>query len=180
MSREEIVKNDFWWKKLMKAMSVVDTNKDGFISKADFDMVMERYREMGSSEAHLKKLDQSYVALRQVLGVVDETSKLTYEETIENFGKAIVSSTTEQLATFITAHFETIDSDGNGEISFEEWTNLYKAVGINTDFARAAFHAMDTNGDGVVSREEFYAFGKEYFFSAEDKLKSSILYGPMD
>ena len=180
ISPEELVKNEFWLKKLMMAMSVVDANKDGFISKADFDLVIERYHKMGSSEEHLERLKEAYAVLRQVLGVADDDTRLTYEETIENFGKGIITSTTEELAMFITAHFETIDSDGNGEISFREWTEMYKAVGINTEFARASFDAMDANGDGIVSREEFTAYGKEYFFSAEDKLKSSILFGPLN
>ncbi len=53
-----------------------------------------------------------------------------------------------------TAVFETMDSDGNGVISFNEWVDYYTA------YARASFDAMDTDGDGVVSNEEFYEYNK--------------------
>jgi hypothetical protein len=39
---------------------------------------------------------------------------------------------------------------------------------------------MNTSGDGVVSMDEFIQYNKEFFFTTEDTLKSSILYGPLD
>ena len=44
----------------------------------------------------------------------------------------------------------------------------------------ASFRAMDRNHDTLLSREEFKAYHVEYFFTSEDKLNSSILYGPLN
>ena len=54
-----------------------------------------------------------------------------------------------------------------------------KALNIDKAHARASFDAMDTNGDGKISKEEFVAYHVEFYYTAEDKLKSSILYGPL-
>ena len=47
--------------------------------------------------------------------------------------------------------FDSIDMNGNGEISFTEWDVHYKSMTIPSEHARASFDAMDTNRDGIVS-----------------------------
>ena len=76
--------------------------------------------------------------------------------------------------------FKLLDLNDNGVISFEEWKSHYVVRGIPTEYARASFDAMDKNGDGEISLEEFVAYNYEYFCSDEDKLSSSILYGPLE
>ena len=173
---EEVVKTDFWKKKAMTAMKIRDTDGDGFISKADLLLTRQRYKELGASEEHLQMIDKYYVGISKLLGIEDENVKLRYEESLEKF-KAY--SNPQSLAGVFTTYFEIIDSNKDGEISFKEWTEYYIAQGIDTKYARASFDAMDTNGDGVVSMEEFVAFNKEFYLTAEDKLHSSILYGPL-
>ena len=60
-------------------------------------------------------------------------------------------------------HFESLTS-------FNEWADFYKAMGIDTVYARASFDAVDLNGDGIISKEA------EFF--TEDMLKSSIMFRP--
>ena len=174
----ELVKNEFWLKKIRKANKVRDLNKDGYISKDDFMAIVLRYKDMGSSKKHLDKLSHEMEYLCTVLGITDDSTKVTHEETIANF--AASSPSIDQITTMFTLMFEIIDSDENGEISYKEWEDYYRVISIDTEFARASFDAMDTNGDGVVSKEEFYAYNREFFYSTEDNLKSSIMYGPLD
>ena len=174
---EELAKNEFWLRKLRTESRTRDTNKDGFLSKDDFRLVIERYKEFCVSEAHLKKLEKNYDLLCATLGIADDSVKLTYDQCIDNFTKC-GDHLEEIVKTFMT-HFEIIDSNEDGKISFEEWVNYYKAMGIDTVHAKPSFEAMNTNKDGVVSMEEFIAFNKEYYFTAEDNLKSSLLHGPL-
>lgn len=109
--------------------------------------------------------------------MTDDSVKLTFEESIENFKAS--NANPVGIAGLFSSHFEIIDSNRDGEISFKEWTDYYTALGVDTKYARASFDAMDTNGDGVVSREEFIEFNKEFYLTAEDKLHSSIMYGPL-
>ncbi len=77
------------------------------------------------------------------------------------------------------AMFKTVNENGDGRISFQEWVNHYKSMGIPVEHARASFDAMDSDGDGSVSEKEFCNYHSEFFCSTEDKLKSSILFGPL-
>ena len=38
----------------------LDADKDGVITRADYRLVLQRYREMGISDEHLKKLEKAY------------------------------------------------------------------------------------------------------------------------
>lgn len=171
--------SEFWMKKFMKECKVRDANGDGFLSRVDFEMIVERHKNMGISDDRLVKLNAYYAELSEIMGIADPSVKLTYEAAIANLVK-----NSERFGEFlkktIVAHFELIDSDGNGVISFKEWVDMYTVMDVDTAHARASFDAMDANGDGVVSMEEFAAYTKEFYFSVDDTLNSSILYGPLD
>ena len=75
---EGLKNNEFWNKKFRHAVKVRDIDKDGFISRSDFQMIVTRYREMGSSEEHLKKLDNTLMKICDAWGLT-EGKKLTYD-----------------------------------------------------------------------------------------------------
>lgn len=138
----------------------------------------KRYKEMCVSEENLKKIEEYFNKLCMSLGLKDESVKISPEDVLENFIKCDV--TIEQYAKGFELVFDAFDIDGNGVIWFDEWIKHYKAAGLDVAHARASFDAMDTNQDGVISKEEFCAFNIEYYYSVEDELNSSILYGPLD
>ena len=173
--------NAFWQAKFRRAMEVRDVDKDGYIKIADFKLIVERYRELGAPECHLKKIEKSYEQFCAKLGLLDETTALTYQEFSSNFASILdkLGNISVSNDLFQTS-FNIIDTNEDGKISFSEWTNYYKAHGIDPAHAKASFDAMDTNHDGVVSIDEFIAYNKEFFLSTEDTLKSSILFGPIE
>lgn len=174
---EELSKNEFWQRKMRTVMKIRDANKDGLVSRADYRLVIQRYKEMGASEEHLKKLEDYFSAAWKAGGVLDDTTEVTFQEFAVNFRKN-AEDKFEPMKIFST-QFEIIDSNGDGEISLKEWVEYYRAMGIDTVHARASFDAMDMNADGVISKEEFAAYVMEFMYTTEDKMKSSLLYGPL-
>lgn len=172
--------SEFYRKKFQRAMEVRDANKDGYIQRADFMLVTERYKELGASDEHLKKIVSAFEEGWKMWGLVDDDTALTYEEFAHNHMEAMAEYSKEGAVKLFSGMFEVIDLDGNGEISFKEWEDHYRALGVNVAYARASFDAMDMDGNGVVSKEEFTAYNIEFFYSTEDKLHSSIMYGPLD
>lgn len=173
--------NAFWQAKFQRAMEVRDVDKDGFIQIADFKLIVQRYREMGAPDDHLKKIEQSFERTFAKVGLIDDTTALTYQEFSSNFAKILDKlGNLGSDSSLFKESFNIIDTNEDGKISFSEWVNFYKALGIDPIHAKASFDAMDSNGDGVVSMEEFIAYNEEFFFSTEDTLKSSILFGPIE
>ncbi len=51
-------------------------------------------------------------------------------------------------------NLKSLNTDGNGEISFKEWSDYYTVVGIDTVHARPSFDAMDILMEMVLFRKK--------------------------
>ena len=169
----------FYKKKLRRAFETRDVDKNGVITCADFDRIVQCHKELGVPEKHLKKMKAAFNNLCYAIGLTDDSKSLTYEEFEDIYVHRVTEFKDIGLALYHEL-FNALDIDEDGEISYEEWVHHNKALNIEEAYARASFDAMDINGDGKISKEEFVAYHKEYFTTAEDKLKSSILHGPLD
>ena len=158
-------------------------DKNGFIERSDFQRITQRYKDLPEvSEEHVKVLSEILTELCDEVGLTDDTKKMTYKQFKENWLITMVRAEKEGNLHTVTPFpkmFDIVDLDENGVITLDEWITHYKAYGIDTAHAPASFEAMDTNHDGVVTRDEFAAYYDEFFYTADDKLKSSILYGPL-
>jgi len=147
--------NHFWKKKFRKAVLVRDINGDGCISRADFELMVDRCKKLDSSTPkHLEKFTQYVQKLCDSFGLVDESVKLSYNE----FEDKLMSAKKEMIERgtidkLFGSMFHLRDINEDGFISFEEWTAHYQIAGIDTVHARASFDAMDTNHDGKISED---------------------------
>ena len=164
---------NFGGKKIQRFMEVRDTDKDGLLTRADFELVVQRYKELGASEEQLEKINTCFGKAYTQLGIVDDSTSLTYGEFADRFAKQL-DKFKEIIDAMLLGMFDIVDTNNDGKISFQEWVNFYKAIGIDTSYARASFDAMDTNGDGVISKDEFVKY-KEYLLTTKDTLHSSEL-----
>ena len=175
---EQLNKDPFFMKKFQREIEVRDADKDGKITRHDFDLMWQRHAEMGTPEHKLKEL-------RKILGLMADSLGLPNYEVAHNFeeyGKSWANKIKEMGPSSIhfAELFHALDTDDSGKISYDEWVKHYKSFGIDPKYARASFDAMDADGDGKVSKQEFIDYNSEYYYTAEDNLKSSILYGPLD
>ena len=67
MDFEILCNNDFWKKKLRKAFENQDVDKDGFISRADYDLIISRYKEMGGALPNYKTLGRKCTSCGELL-----------------------------------------------------------------------------------------------------------------
>ena len=180
--------NDFWQKKFRRQIEVHDTNKSGDISRADFEVVVDRYRQLGTaSEQFLEKLTKSLMKFADMHGITDASVKMSYDD-YEAAHMKVLSREGEKPASpddklqfaldILRDMFSNLDMNGDGVITFNEWSAHYHCMGIDTAHARASFDAMDANSDGKVTQEEFVNYHYEYYYTTENKLNSKILYGP--
>ena len=159
-----------------------DTDGDGCISRADFELMVDRYKKLDcSTPKHLEKFTQYVQKLCDSFGLVDESVKLSYNEFEEKW-KSAMKEWVEKgtIENFFGSMFHMQDMNEDGVISLEEWTAHYQIAGLDTAHARASFDAMDTNHDGKISEDEFVKYHMEYLFSTENKLNSAIFYGPLE
>ena len=172
--------NPFWNKKLDRAIRVTDVDKDGVITRKDFEIIAQRYKNLGGiSGEQLQRIQEFLMKMCDSVGLIDDTNQFTYEE-FKRRHALNVANHLEKFSTIFRTIFNGLDINGDGVVSMKEWELHYKCIGLDPKYAKASFEAMDTNGDGVVSLEEFVAYSVEFFSSTDNKLNSAILYGPFD
>ena len=176
---KQFLESPFWNQKLDCAIFVTDVDKDGLITRKDFELLAQRYKDLGDlSREQQQRIDTCMMKLCDSVGLTDDTKQFTYEEFKR--GHANIESLSQVLDNNFRIAFDALDINGDGVISMKEWELHYRGMGIDPKYATASFEAMDTNGDGVVSLEEFTAYHVEFFSTIENKLNSAILYGPLD
>ena len=168
----------FWNKKLDRAIRVRDVDKDGVITRKDFEIIAQRYKDLGVSGEQLQNILESLMKMCDSFGLTDDTKQFTYEEFKRRH--ANVDNHSEKVNTIFRTMFNGLDINGDGVVSMKEWELHYKCMGLDPKYAKASFEAMDTNSDGEVSLEEFVAYHVEFFSTTENNLNSAILFGPLD
>ena len=182
-------KNDFWCKKFRRGIEAHDTNKSGDISRADFEVIVNGYRKLSTATPqYLEKLSNSLMKFADMLGFTDASVKMSYDDFEDAYLKLILgegaklASPDDKLQfarNNFSDMFSNLDMNGDGVVTFNEWSAHYHCMGIDTAHARASFDAMDKNGDGKITKEEFVNYHYEYWYTAENTLNSEIMYGPL-
>ena len=149
--------NEFYARKLRQFVRVTDTDKDGYISRHDFDLVVERYKQLGvCSPQHLEKISASMASILDLMGITDPSVKMTYEQYEDKwFGVVMNLREKGPLEKLHLSMFDSTDLNEDGYLSIDEWTVHGECWGIEKGTLRTSFDACDANGDGKVSKEEF-------------------------
>ncbi len=178
---KDTAKREFFRKKYMNCMSTLDKNKDGLIKRGDITNIADDHQTLGLSLDNYKKLVKEYERISDSLGLSNPSTELPLEEATENWIKYLQTTNLDTTLekTRFRVMFNNVDTNKDGEITFDEWENHCFAYGVKP-YARSSFDAMDINKDGKISHEEFSAFLYEFFYTADNDLCSGILYGPID
>lgn len=173
--------NLFWRKKICQAFKMIDLNQDGFITLSDFEDCAQRYKEkmkMATNEQILRCKIMLEVESRS-LGLVDNSTLLSLDGYIGKWMERARSG------FYGIKHFEeifrVIDLDAEGYIYYYQLYLFYRtmAYDVNVEDISNIFDAMDRDRDKIVSMSDFVFYHREYFYTTENSLNSSILYGPL-
>lgn len=161
----------------------VDIDKDGVITKKDFDQMADRFIAEGSLKPERGQ------ALRESLFAVwekfwhhlggEDREKIEKGPFVDAM-KHIVAcpNAKEILKAPLPFFFAAVDSNEDGQISEEEYVTFFKCIGIEPTLAGASFKAIDANHDGQLSEDEFVDAGMEFFTSQESTNDTKLFWGP--
>lgn len=77
----EVSKSDFWKQKIRRAIETRDTDKDGFISRKDFELVVERYKKLTNcTQEKVEALSNMIMMSCNATGFVDDNVKISYSD----------------------------------------------------------------------------------------------------
>ena len=174
----ELKKSEFWKKKFRKAVESRDTDKNGSITRSDFELVVESYKKSaGGTTDKIEKLSKLMSSFCDKLGLSDSVV-LSYEEFKQRW-QAMMAQDPDVNNMLFKSMFVCLDAKGDDIIDIDEWKMHNAAMGIPPGYAQDSFNAMDQDGDEKITMDEFVNYHAEFFFTTENKLNSAILFGPL-
>ncbi|WP_457028003.1 EF-hand domain-containing protein [Kitasatospora sp. P5_F3] len=112
----------------------------------------------------------------------DGDSRLSLAEYRAGMKGAFIASAAGFDATFrplTEAICTLLDTDGDGEVSAQEFYDWQKTFGVKPAESQAAFQALDTDGSGALSVTELLAAMREYYTGRSADAPGNQLYGPL-
>jgi len=172
--------SDFWLQKMRTYFDRIDFDKDGAITRKDFEGMAARFADKLDSAkaqdltANITNIWDKYL---QAVGGGQPIAKDAFIAAMKSMAKDPGSKAT--LEGPLPLFFHAVDADSDGNITEEEFARFFSVLGLDVAMAPASFQAIDTNGDGQLSIEEFTGAGSEFFLSEDPSKPTKLFFGPL-
>ena len=164
----------------------MDMNKDGFISREDFELMgikVAEYSGMTGEQAEAPK--KQFLKVADMIGLEPGVKK-TLEEAATKANESLLTSMTarEREALISDTHdllFNALDTNNDGIISrdeFKVYLNIFAPEMAEDDIVHS-FDTIDTDKNGEISREEFLAAANDFLQGVEETEVSKVFFGPL-
>lgn len=173
---EQYLASPKWVDKMTKNFTVLDRNKNGYLSQEDYLAWVDTLNEVLKPDPKdLEQLRDGYVKLAAALGAKPGV-QLTKDQYLR--GAAEFAANQEEsrklLAEMEKANFAVMDTNKDGTISLEEYTKICEASKMGAEVAKFTFDAIDKNHDGKVQLKELYAMGDRFWFDRDENVLEGI------
>jgi Ca2+-binding EF-hand superfamily protein len=171
------VASDLQRKKTSIVFAAMDVNGDGFLERADFEALTNRWVDIRGVDAQERLRDIMmgwWDALRSASDQ-DRDDKVTVDEVlsvVSNLGTMLdlVVATAESM-------FEAVDEDGDGAVSAPEYARMIRAWTGNDTPTDGVFARLDLDGDGTISKQEFVSHWVEFWAGDDADAPGSHVFG---
>jgi hypothetical protein len=177
------VLTDLQKRKLTALFNADDVNKDGFLQQDDFERIAELYAQTRGWQPGTPGSDALHATFRQIWNGLREFAdrnrddRVSRDEMLQSFDQ-MLRDHPELVQGWSDLVFTTLDADGDGEISPQEYRQLLATAQIDASVADELFPRLDTNGDGHISKEEFDKLFGDFFMSDDQNAPGNWLWGP--
>lgn len=161
--------------------SVLDTDRNGVLQPSDFTLVADRITNLvifSDLDKKNKVTSKSYRLFVQITtDIGKEETTLTREEWISFFSEIVLARPSRYISTTARYIFSLFDQDDDGYISREEYLNMLRAYGLNTDEIEDNFALLDLDDDGYISKFEMIQAFEAFFLSNNRSDPGNWIYG---
>merc|ERR1712018_688686 len=172
----------FWTSKMATYFSRIDADKDGAITRNDFECMATRFIAANKLDAASGGVLQGKLCeiwdnfLKNVAGdaALDKTAF------IAAMAKMVADPASEAaLAGPLPLFFQAVDANNDGFIDAGEYGIFFDIIGIDKSLAADSFKAIDENNDGLLSADEFTTAGVQFFKSDDAASPNRLFWGPL-
>ena len=173
-------------RKMRTYMTRMDVNKDGFLSREDYDLMAKQLAEYG----HLteKQADSAYSGFMEVADTFNLTPgvKLPLQDAVQRSSASLLSMSPGECKEkchdgVLGKMFDVVDMSKEECVSLEEIKAFYKVIAPEMSEAEVlhAFELLNTGMDGKITGEEFTAAAEDFLFGVEEIEISKVFFGPL-
>ncbi|WP_424216420.1 EF-hand domain-containing protein (plasmid) [Streptomyces sp. BI20] len=176
-------------RKLARRFATYDLDGDGTITRADFDLAVDRLGRAFGQEPDAPSLTRLRALSRglweHLVTVADTNDDGRVDE--GEYKAAFAAGLLETPASFdagyvpfLDALMDVADRDGDGRLDREEqvrWTGAL--LNLPESDAREVFGRLDTDADGLVAREDLLAAIRAFYFDETPHSAGTWLLGPL-
>ena len=180
---------EFQRKKQAWYFHIVDLDRNAYIEAADWDALAQNL-------CALRGIPEGSEAYGQVMGVVGTVwenickvcgvtpeGRIDLEQWLE-FEDQMAVNCDEALYdnyvnTLVRGAFDVFDVNKDGQLSLQEWAQLYAAWRVEPRFAPEAFQKIDRDGNGFITKDELVQVVKEFHQSDDPNAPGNWLFGPI-
>jgi len=174
--------SDFWIRKMKTYFNRIDFDKDGSITRKDFEGMGARFVEADKLDAAAGETMKGKLVeiWDKYISAVGGGDGITEKSFIDAMGKLVKDpSMKATLAGPLPLFFQAVDANNDGMIDSNEFGIFFRIFGLDENMAPASFQAIDTNNDGLLSLEEFVEAGTDFFISEDAAAPTKLFWGPM-
>ncbi|MEU7478444.1 hypothetical protein AB0A63_20835 [Lentzea sp. NPDC042327] len=176
-------------RKLTRRFETYDSDQDGCVERADFELAGARTTgEFGlaADDLRAKRFREQLLAAWDHLSAVTDTNDDDLVSLTE-YKTAFVAGLLERPEVFDDAYVPFVDAlmavadhDGDGHLGVDEYVRASGALlNVRPADARAGFTRLDGDGDGLVSGEDLLAALRAFYFSDDPNGPGAWLFGPL-
>ena len=163
----------------------LDVNKDGVVSREDFELMSERLSKYSNlTDEQSKSVLAGLMKIADIIHL-EKGVKLPVEDFVSKLSETLLSKSVEERKAMIRYDhaplFDVLDTNNDGHISVEEFKIYLKVMApdVTEKEAEHAFETIDTDKNGEISSEEFYASAEEFFYGMEETEVSRVFWGKL-
>jgi Ca2+-binding EF-hand superfamily protein len=175
----------FRLRKLKTAFFRFDVNKDGLISREDFELMAERMNKFGNATAEqAQSCHNSFMLVADFFGY-KHGEELQREKAAEDMHQVMLNLPLEERRVicdkFYNSIFDAVDSNRDGQISLEEYKTYTKALApeLSDEYKVESFNLIDADHNGEISREEFLDAAYDFYYAFEENEMTDVFFGPL-
>lgn len=173
-------------RKLLKLFCMYDGDHNECLVKKDFEKIAVKVAEVkniGSRSPKVVALKERFLQMWKSLSVKADASGdkkvclsewLAYYEDVLNDKEKYL----KEVQSLMQLIFEVFDDNGDGQLSQDEWGQLFQVYNVHPAYAPAAFERLDMNGDGFLSRDEILVLIDDFFCGDDVNSAANSMFGP--
>ena len=174
---------DLQKRKLTRMFHVFDTNHDGVLEEVDYlgfaDNLVSA-RGLAPDSPMRTELRARYQFVWANLSRATGGKPVT-PEVFLGFNDALLADKANydrNIAVLVDTAFKTLDADGDGKVTLDEYRVYLRAHGLDEKLATEIFPRLDLNGDGHLSVEEVEKLIHQFYFSDDPASPGNLVLGP--